>query len=240
MVDSDDDYDNNSISSSESDSDSDKEEEELDENEQQIDDEIIDVDVANSQEDSEEDSDEDDDEANSDEDSDDEDEDQKNKIGGKKTIKKELKENIIYHDSEEEDSDDNEEYEDENYLQKFNSELNKNYIVNLHPECVMNNYDEIITLSKVVRDEKNNIIDDLHKTIPYLTKYEKARILGQRAKQINSGAKVFVPVPENILDGYLIAEMELKEKKIPFIIRRPLSHGGCEYWSVKDLEIISF
>ena len=80
----------------------------------------------------------------------------------------------------------------------------------------------------------------MHKTIPYLTKYEKARILGQRAKQINSGASVFVKVPEKVIDGYLIAELELQEKRIPFIIRRPLPNGGSEYWSIKDLENISF
>jgi DNA-directed RNA polymerase I, II, and III subunit RPABC2 len=140
----------------------------------------------------------------------------------------------------EEDEEDDEDEDGENYLQKFDKEINHNYIVDLHPECLMNNYDEIISLSMVVRDKNNNIVDDLHKTLPYLTKYEKARVLGQRAKQINSGAKVFVDVPDNILDGYIIAELELKQKRIPFIIRRPLSSGGCEYWSLKDLEIIGF
>ena len=47
-------------------------------------------------------------------------------------------------------------------------------------------------------------------------------------------------VPENIIDGYIIAELELKEKKIPFIIRRPIPNGSCEYWHLKDLEIIGF
>ena len=32
--------------------------------------------------------------------------------------------------------------------------------------------------------------------------------------------------------------MELKEKKIPFIIKRPIPGGGSEYWNVKDLELI--
>ena len=104
----------------------------------------------------------------------------------------------------------------------------------------MHNYNEINILSKVYRDAKNNIIDDLHRTIPYLTKYEKARVLGQRTKQINAGAKVFVIVSENIIDGYLIAEIELAQKRIPFIIRRPIPGGGCEYWNLKDLENISF
>lgn len=139
------------------------------------------------------------------------------------------------------DSDDEDDDEmDESYLQKFNSAISKNYIMDFHPECTINNYDEVAALTKIVRDADNNIIDDLHVTIPYLTKYEKARVLGQRAKQINSGAKVFVKVPENIIDGYLIAEMELAQKRVPFIIRRPTPGGGCEYWNLKDLELIQF
>jgi DNA-directed RNA polymerases I, II, and III subunit RPABC2 len=139
---------------------------------------------------------------------------------------------------------DDDEDEDEQYmspyLQKFNAEINKNYILDFHPECSINNYDEISLLTQVVRDKSNNIIDDLHKTIPFLTKYERTRVIGQRAKQISSGAKTFVKVPENVIDGYLIAELELMQKRIPFIIRRPTPGGGCEYWNLKDLEIVSF
>jgi len=155
---------------------------------------------------------------------------------GKKP-KKIVKPQVQLETSDEEDDDDD---DDTQYLQKFNSEINKNYIMEHHPECVINNYDEISSLTSVIRDKNNNIIDDLHRTLPYLTKYERARILGQRAKQINSGAKVFVKVPENIIDGYLIAQMELEQKRIPFIIKRPIPGGGCEYWNLKDLEIVGF
>lgn len=129
---------------------------------------------------------------------------------------------------------------DENYLQKFNAEINKNYITDFHPECIISNYDEVATLAVVVRDATGMIVDDLHRSLPYLTKYERARILGQRAKQINAGAPAFVKVPEKVIDGYLIAEMELANKTIPFIIRRPLPNGGSEYWRVNDLENIGF
>jgi DNA-directed RNA polymerase I, II, and III subunit RPABC2 len=138
------------------------------------------------------------------------------------------------------EEDDDEDPTGEVYLQKFDKEINDNYLVNFHPESTVHNYDEILAMTKVVRDRSGIIIDGLHKTIPYLTKYEKARVLGQRAKQINSGASVFVKVPEKVIDGYLIAELELQEKRIPFIIRRPLPNGGSEYWSIKDLENISF
>jgi DNA-directed RNA polymerase I, II, and III subunit RPABC2 len=131
--------------------------------------------------------------------------------------------------------------EDEDYLQKFDRDIKKNYIVDYHPECMIHNYEEISALTKVIRDKDNIIVDPLHRTIPYLTKYERARVLGQRAKQINLGARPFVKVPENIIDGNLVAEMELAQKRIPFIIRRPLpGNSGSEYWNLKDLEIITF
>ena len=76
--------------------------------------------------------------------------------------------------------------------------------------------------------------------VPIITdsSYEKAKILGQRAKQINHGSTPFVDVPSNIIDGHTIALIELNQKKIPFIIRRPLPNGTSEYWKVKDLKII--
>ena len=158
--------------------------------------------------------------------------------GARKKVKKiptKQKASAIVYDEE-----DDEDPMGEGYLQKFDKEINDNYIVNNHPESAAHNYDEILTMTKIIRDKNGIIIDDLHKTIPFLTKYEKARVLGQRAKQINSGATVFVKVPEKVIDGYLIAELELIEKRIPFIIRRPLPNGGSEYWSIKDLENISF
>jgi DNA-directed RNA polymerase subunit K/omega len=152
---------------------------------------------------------------------------------------KSKKEALIGGSLEDSDEDDDDDYQTP-YLQKFNAEINKNYILDFHPECAVNNYDEISVLTQVIRDGANNVIDDLHKTIPFLTKYERTRVIGQRAKQINSGAKAFVKVPENVIDGYLIAELELMQKRIPFIIRRPTPGGGCEYWNLKDLEVVSF
>jgi len=154
--------------------------------------------------------------------------------------KEEEEENEISDDEEYEDYEEEEEEneEDELYLQKFKYELNRNYLIDVHPECIKHNDEEIKLLSKVVRDEHNIIIDDLHKTIPYLTKYEKARVIGVRAKQINMGAQIFIEVDPTIIDGAIIAEKELLQRKMPFIIRRPLPGGGSEYWNLSDLEII--
>jgi len=151
-----------------------------------------------------------------------------------KTIKPKKTRQIIIEDDD--DDDENE----ENYLQKFDNEINKNYIMEFHSECLNHNSDEVSKLSRVIRDENNIVIDPLHRTIPHLTKYEKARVLGQRAKQIETGSKPFVKVSENIIDSYVIAELELREKKIPFIIKRPIPGGAFEYWNLRDLEIINF
>lgn len=124
-------------------------------------------------------------------------------------------------------------------LKKFDSEVREEYLANFHPECMMQNYDEIYNLARVVRDDRGIIVDELHKTLPILTKYERTRVLGQRAKQINDGAMPFVKVPEGVIDGYLIALKELEEKKIPFIIRRPLPNRGSEYWHLEDLQVIN-
>jgi len=152
-------------------------------------------------------------------------------------------EELAYNSDDEQDGDGNSDKgdsddDDESKLKKFDKELREDYLVNFHPESLIQNYDEIYNLARVVRDANGVIVDSLHKTLPMLTKYEKTRILGQRAKQINDGATPFIKVPEGVIDGYLIAIRELEEKKIPFIIRRPLPNRGSEYWMVEDLEIV--
>lgn len=71
-------------------------------------------------------------------------------------------------------------------------------------------------------------------TTPYMTKYERARILGTRALQISMNAPVFVDL-EGETDPLRIAMKELSEKKIPLVIRRYLPDGSFEDWSVEEL-----
>ena len=93
-------------------------------------------------------------------------------------------------------------------------------------------------LSKITKNKAGIIVDPLHTTLPILTRYEKAKVIGLRAKQINNGANIFIDVPHNVIEGLTIAEKELEAKKIPFIIRRPMPNGGSEYWKVSDLEML--
>lgn len=73
-------------------------------------------------------------------------------------------------------------------------------------------------------------------TTPYLTKYERARVLGTRALQIAMCAPVMVE-PEGLTDPLKIAMKELKARKIPIIIRRFLPDGSYEDWSINELII---
>ena len=146
--------------------------------------------------------------------------------------------NINNHFMVDDDDDDEDDDDDDGYLQKMNGFEKQDIITQFHPELLNHNYDEINTLSQVVRDSNGVVIDPLHKTLSFVTRYERARVIGERAKQINSGAVPFVEVDDNVIDGYLIALKEFEEKKIPFIIKRPIPNGGCEYWKLSDLEIL--
>jgi DNA-directed RNA polymerases I, II, and III subunit RPABC2 len=136
------------------------------------------------------------------------------------------------------DDDDDDEL-NENYLQKLDSDVKQNIIAEYHPEMNAHSMEEVEASCTIIRDEKGVIVDPLHQTIPFVTRYEKARVIGERAKQINSGAKPFIEVEQSMIDGYLIALKEFELKKIPFIIRRPLPNGTSEYWRLADLEIIA-
>lgn len=138
---------------------------------------------------------------------------------------------------------DDDEYEDddepdENYLQKLDQDVRHNIVSDFHPELTAHSMEEVEAACLVIRDDRGIIIDPLHKTVPFVTRYERARVIGERAKQINSGAKPFIEIEPNMIDGYLIACREFEEKKIPFIIRRPLPNGSSEYWRLSDLEIV--
>lgn len=93
----------------------------------------------------------------------------------------------------------------------------------------------------VAAEKSKKVPNDQRSTTPYMTKYEKARILGTRALQIRCGscsgnnkrprlilfsgnAPVLIDV-EGMTDPLEIAQKELREKKIPLVVRRYLPDG---------------
>ena len=149
-------------------------------------------------------------------------------------------EDEVEDDEDIDDDDDDDEEDNDEILKKLDRDIDNDIILKHHPEIIQNNYQEILALCKIVRNDKGIIVDELHKTYPFITKYEYARIIGMRAKQINNGADPFIQLDRGIIDGYTIAMQEMKQKKIPFIIARPLPNGGREYWKLQDLELIHF
>lgn len=127
---------------------------------------------------------------------------------------------------------------DDEEMVKLEDFVDNDILYKFHPEIKNVNNSEMESLIKIKRDGNDKIIDENHTTLPIMTRYEKAKILGIRASQLNSGAEPFIDIPNNIIDGITIARMELEKKAIPFIIRRNLPNGKSEYWNIEDLEIL--
>ncbi|CBY11850.1 unnamed protein product [Oikopleura dioica] len=86
--------------------------------------------------------------------------------------------------------------------------------------------DAVITTGEEVEGGKAVSKED-RITTPFMTKYERARILGTRALQIAMNAPVMVEL-RGETDPLAIALKELKVKKIPIIVRRYLPDGSYE------------
>ena len=152
--------------------------------------------------------------------------------GAEKASSSESLSNVEYYDSDEE--------EEEDFDKLNNSDIAID-LLNEHPEYISHNIKEVHALCNVIRNSHGIIIDELHRTVPFVTRYEKAKILGERSKQLSySNVEPMIKVPHNVIDSYEIAKLEYNANMIPFIIKRNIPDGTCEYWRFKDLEKIIF
>jgi DNA-directed RNA polymerase I, II, and III subunit RPABC2 len=151
---------------------------------------------------------------------------------------------VMENDTDESDTDFDEDEDEETLFKKLSSNVKSKtseLLLDYHHEMLFHNEDEVRKMTTIVRNEEGDIVDELHKTIPIMTKYERTRILGQRCRQLQNGSIPFVDISrygDEILDDHFIATLELEQKKIPFIIRRPLPNGMSEYWNARDLELL--
>lgn len=148
-------------------------------------------------------------------------------------------------DSSESDTDESDSESEDEYIHKVDLEKKLQYIKETHTQEISKTYEEMIALTKIKRQKTTNsgedlIVDDKHTTVPILTKYEKTRVLGIRVSQLNEGAPRYISLgsEHTIIDNNVIAEKELRLKKLPFIVTRPLPNGEKEHWRLKDLEIL--
>jgi DNA-directed RNA polymerase I, II, and III subunit RPABC2 len=97
--------------------------------------------------------------------------------------------------------------------------------------------DQPVVITKV--DTSSTNIRPFHErvTSPYMTKFERARVIGTRALQLSLSAPPLCEVPAGMTDDLEIAERELELKRIPFIIRRYFPDKSYEEWPCKDLII---
>jgi DNA-directed RNA polymerases I, II, and III subunit RPABC2 len=106
-----------------------------------------------------------------------------------------------------------------------------------HPECVIvyaeNVAPKIPLIASPPMDKDPN-----HKSPPFLTLYERTKIISMRCNQLSQGARPYIDIPEYVTDVGEIARLELQQRRLPYIIRRPMPDGTHEYWRLSDLLIL--
>lgn len=93
-----------------------------------------------------------------------------------------------------------------------------------------NTKNQIVDVNMTYTELKNN----KKKTRPYYTKFEKGKLKAIRAQQIYNGMEPMVKLKENETNIENIVERELKEKKIPLMIRRYLPDNTFEDWRIHE------
>lgn len=107
-----------------------------------------------------------------------------------------------------------------------------------HPECRLDYVEDVLKLLPLDAYPPDHGADKRHRSVPYLTPFERTKIIGFRANQIAQGARAFIDVPAHVTDVLEIARLELEQKRLPFIIKRPMPDGTFEYWRLTDLMIL--
>jgi DNA-directed RNA polymerase subunit K/omega len=108
-----------------------------------------------------------------------------------------------------------------------------------HPECRIDYKEDVLLQVQLESYPPDHGKDKRHKSVPYLTIFEKTKILGFRANQLAQGSKPFIlNIPPHVTDVLEIAAMELEQKRLPYILKRPMPDGSFEYVKLSDLMII--
>jgi DNA-directed RNA polymerase I, II, and III subunit RPABC2 len=106
-----------------------------------------------------------------------------------------------------------------------------------HSECIVD-YAEVVASKIPLTSSTPFEKDSQHRSPPFLTQYERTKIIGMRANQLSQGARPYIPIPEHIKKVEEIARLELQQRRLPFIVKRPMPDGTHEYWRLSDLLIL--
>ena len=108
-----------------------------------------------------------------------------------------------------------------------------------HPELIVDYKETLMNrIPLKVIQPSDTKPDPLHTTYPFVTLYEKTKIIGLRANQLSQGARPFIVVPKEVTDVRDIARLEFQQKRLPYLIKRPLPNGSFEVWKLADLMIL--
>ena len=113
-----------------------------------------------------------------------------------------------------------------------------NTLLKHHPECKLDYAESIAPKLPLIASPPLKK-DPNHRSVPFLTQYERTKIIGLRANQLSQGARPYITIPEYVTDVGEIARMELAERRLPFLVVRPMPDGTHEYWRLSDLLILS-
>lgn len=97
---------------------------------------------------------------------------------------------------------------------------------------------EPIIKSKIILPvhlEYDNYYTNTKKTSPFLTKFEKTKLIGIRAQMISKGSEPLVNVPSYMTNSINIAELEYEKKCIPLFIKRYITDTEYEIWRPEDM-----
>lgn len=91
----------------------------------------------------------------------------------------------------------------------------------------------------ILTDDSNSILQNYdvrqNKTKNILSKYERTKVIYERMLMLSGGSVSYLSNPERHNgDLYQIVLDELKNNKIPFIIKRKIG-DSFEYWKLEDL-----
>jgi DNA-directed RNA polymerase subunit K/omega len=106
-----------------------------------------------------------------------------------------------------------------------------------HPETILD-YAEVIEPLIQLEEVVPSGGDKHHKSQPFLSLYEKTKILSFRSNQLAQGARPYITVPEHVTNVLEIAKLELMQRRLPYIVKRPMPDRSFEYWRLSDLMII--
>ena len=95
---------------------------------------------------------------------------------------------------------------------------------------ILTNIEDSETFYKLYNNNNNKITN-------ILNKYEKTKIIFERYQMIANGSLPYIQNAEKYDDIYDIVEEELRQKKIPFIIKRNINNVD-EYLKLEDFIIL--